>query len=234
MFTETVTLSAAFAAGLLSFFSPCVLPLLPAYFSFISGYSAEELTQNIASKIRSKVFIATTAFVSGFSFVFIFLGASATLIGSFIGAYSDAIRIVGSIIIIIFGIHLTGVVRIRALEFEKRVHLKKKPLHFGGTFIIGMAFGAGWSPCIGPLLGSILIIAADQETLAQGISLLAIYSLGMATPFIILSLFVGSLLGFLRKATRTIKYVNIFAGVLLIGMGVLLATNKLYLLYTPG
>jgi cytochrome c-type biogenesis protein len=233
MLNETVSYPAALMAGLLSFFSPCVLPLLPAYFSFISGYSAEELTKSLAAKIRVKVFIATIVFVSGFSFVFIFLGASATYIGGFIGRYNDAIRIAGGIVIIIFGIHLMGVIRIQALEFEKRIHLNKKPLHFGGTFIVGMAFGAGWSPCIGPLLGSILIIAGNQETIMQGVILLIIYSIGMAAPFVLLSLFVGYLLIFIKKATRTTKYINAFAGIILICMGILLLTNKLYLLYTP-
>lgn len=173
------------------------------------------------------------AFVSGFSFVFIFLGASATYIGSFIGRYSDMIRVAGGIVIIILGIHLIGVIRIRVLEFEKRIHLKKKPLHFGGAVIIGMAFGAGWSPCIGPLLGSILIIAGNQETVWQGVGLLAVYSLGMAAPFVIMSIFIGLLFAFIKKAAKAIRYINALAGTLLIFMGILLLTNKLYLLYTP-
>jgi len=233
MFTETVSYSSAILAGLLSFFSPCVLPLIPAYFSFISGYSLEELTESHSAEIRRKVFLSTVSYVSGFSLVFILMGASATYLGRFILEYSDLTRIVGAIIIILLGIHLTGVIRIRGLDFEKRVHLKKRPLYFGGTFMVGMAFGAGWSPCIGPLLGSILIVAANQETVWQGIRLLAVYSAGLAFPFIVISVFIGFLLAFIKRASKAIRYVNAGAGILLILVGILLLTNRLFLLNVP-
>jgi cytochrome c-type biogenesis protein len=228
MISEAVSFPAAFLAGLLSFFSPCVLPLIPAYFTFITGYSLEELTEgNI--EIRRKVILSTVSYVSGFSLVFILMGASASYLGGFIYKHKDLIRIVGGILIIILGVHLTGILRIRGLEFEKRIHVKKKPLHFRGTFVIGMAFGAGWSPCIGPLLGSILIVAGSQETVSQGMVLLAIYSAGLAIPFIIISVFINFILVFMNRATRALKYVNAAAGVLLILVGLILVTNKLYL-----
>jgi cytochrome c-type biogenesis protein len=228
MLTEAVSFPAAFLAGLLSFFSPCVLPLIPAYFTFITGYSLEELTEgNI--EIRKKVILSTISFVLGFSVVFILMGGSASYLGGLIYKYKNLIRIIGGVLIIILGIHLTGVFRIRSLEFEKRIQIQKKPLHFLGTFIIGMAFGAGWSPCIGPLLGSILIVAGSQETIGQGMVLLGVYSAGLALPFVIISVFINFLLVFMKRASRVLKYVNVVAGILLILVGLVLVTNKLYI-----
>ena len=228
MFTQTVSFPAAFVAGLLSFFSPCVLPLIPAYFTFITGFSIEELTEEYNSEIRKKVCLSTFLFVLGFSLVFILMGASASYLGGLMYTYKKLIRIIGGILIIILGIHLTGLIRIPGLDFEKRINLEKKPLHFFGTLIIGMAFGAGWSPCIGPLLGSILIIAGSQETVWQGVLLLGIYSAGLATPFIIISIFINFLLVFIKKASKFLKYVNVMAGVVLIAVGLILVSNKLY------
>ena len=228
MFTQTVSFPAAFVAGLLSFFSPCVLPLIPAYFTFITGFSIEELTEKYNSEIRKKVFLSTFLFVLGFSLVFILMGASASYLGGLMFTYKKLIRIIGGILIIILGIHLTGLIRVPGLDFEKRITLEKKPLHFFGTLIIGMAFGAGWSPCIGPLLGSILIIAGNQETVWQGVILLGIYSSGLAIPFIIISIFINFLLTFIKKASKVLKYVNVVAGVVLIVVGLILVSNKLY------
>jgi cytochrome c-type biogenesis protein len=230
MFTEAISYPAAFTAGLLSFLSPCVLPLVPAYFTFITGYSLEELTESRNAEIRKKVFLSTILFVSGFSLVFILMGASASYLGSLIYNYRELIRIIGGVFIIILGVHLTGIIRIRGLDFEKRINVGKKPLHFFGIFIVGMAFGAGWSPCIGPLLGSIIIIAGSQETVWQGIILLAIYSAGLAIPFIIMSVFINFLLIFIKKASRVLRYINTVAGILLIIVGLILVTNKLYVL----
>ena len=230
MFTEAISYPAAFTAGLLSFLSPCVLPLIPAYFTFITGFSLEELTESRDSEIRKKVFLSTILFVSGFSLVFILMGASASYLGGLIYNYRELIRIIGGIFIIILGVHLTGIIRIRGLDFEKRINMEKKPLHFFGTFVVGMAFGAGWSPCIGPLLGSIIIIAGSQETVWQGIILLAIYSSGLAIPFIIMSVFINFLLIFIKKASRVLQYINTAAGILLIIVGLILVTNKLYVL----
>jgi cytochrome c-type biogenesis protein len=226
MFTQTVTYSAAFLAGLLSFLSPCVLPLIPAYFSFITGFSLDELIKADRSEIRAKVFLSTMAFVLGFSLIFILMGASATLLGGVVSAYNTEIRIIGGIIIILLGVHLTGWVRIRKLEFEKRFHFKKKPIHLFGTFIVGMAFAAGWSPCIGPLLGAILVLASSEETVWQGIWLLAVYSAGLAIPFVLISIFIHFLLAFLKRASRVIRYVNGVAGGLLIIVGILMLTGN--------
>ncbi len=226
MFTETVSYSAAFFFGLLSFLSPCVLPLIPAYFSFITGLSLDELLSGNVSGIRGKVFFSTLSFVCGFSLLFIILGASATYLGNIIAQYKEYIRIIGGVIIIILGIHLMGVLRIRRLDAEKRIHLERKPLHFLGAFVVGMAFGAGWSPCIGPLLGSILVIASSKETIQQGILLLGIYAAGLALPFILISLFINFMLEFLHRASRFLKYANRASGALLIIVGILLITNS--------
>jgi len=230
MFTEAVSFPAAFTAGILSFLSPCVLPLIPAYFTFITGFSLEELTENRNPEIRKKVFLSTVLFVSGFSLIFILMGASASYLGSLMFNYRELIRIIGGILIILMGVHLTGIIRIPGLDVEKRINIEKKPLHFLGIVIIGMAFGAGWTPCIGPLLGSILIIAGSQETVWQGIVLLATYSAGLAIPFIILSVFIHLLLIVIKKASRVLQYVNAAAGILLIIVGLILVTNKLYVL----
>lgn len=232
MFTQTVTYSAAFIAGLLSFLSPCVLPLIPAYFSFITGFSLDELLDGTHKNIRKKVFLSTLSFVCGFSLVFIILGASASLLGSLIETYKNYIRIIGGIIIILFGIHLTGWIQIRGLNIDRRIHFQHKPFHIMGTFIIGMAFGAGWSPCIGPLLGSILVIASSKDTIWQGIQLLGFYSAGMAIPFILISIFINFLLEFLHRATRLIKYINRIAGILLIIIGIFLLTDSFALIYS--
>jgi cytochrome c-type biogenesis protein len=230
MFTEDITYPAAFLFGLSSFFSGCILPLIPAYFTFITGYSLEQLSENVTSALRIRVIRSTVAFVGGFSLVFILMGASASLLGELAGKYKDVIRIVGGAFIIIFGFHITGVFRIRFLDFEKRVHFQKKPLHIFGTVLVGMAFAAGWSPCVGPQLGSILFLAANQQTVLHGTSLLAVYSIGLAIPFLIISIFINFLIIFIRRVNKYIPYINATAGILLIGMGLLLVTDKLYLL----
>ena len=229
MLTESVSYPAALLAGLLSFLSPCVLPLIPAYFTFITGFSLDELLASRGVFVRRRIFFSTLAFVVGFSAVFILMGASASYIGSFVFRYRDIIRVAGGILILILGIHLTGLVRFSFLEHEKRLHFGKKPFHFFGTFVIGMAFGAGWSPCIGPLLGSILVVAGSQQTVVQGMVLLSIYSLGLALPFVVLSVCIHFMLAFLRRATRIMRFLNPAAGALLILIGLLLLTNRLTL-----
>lgn len=228
MFAETVSYHIAFLAGLLSFFSPCILPLIPAYFTLITGFSLEDLTKGGNNKVRKKVFFSTISFVSGFSLIFILLGSSATYLGGFISKYTNIIRITGGVVIIILGVHLSGLVRITWLDFEKRVQITKKPIHLFGTFIIGMAFGSGWTPCIGPLLGSILILAGNQETVSQGIILLSFYASGMAIPFIIISVLINYLMVFIKKASKILKYVNAVSGILLIIVGFFLVSSSFF------
>lgn len=234
MFFEPVTYSAAFTAGLLSFFSPCILPLIPAYFSFITGFSVEELEVRTDATLRKKVLFSTAAYVLGFSLVFIFLGASASYAGGLMVRFQGAIRIIGGILVIIFGLHISGIVRLAFLDVEKRMHLNKKPLHFVGIMAVGMAFGAGWTPCIGPLLGSILIVAGSSQSVQEGMVLLGVYSAGLAIPFLILSVFINFILTFAKKAAKALKYINAAAGIFLIILGFLLLTNKLTWLVITG
>jgi cytochrome c-type biogenesis protein len=229
VFTENITYSAAIIAGLLSFFSPCILPLIPAYFSFITGLTLDELTEN-KKEVRQKVILSTLFYVAGFSFIFILFGASASFLGGVASQYSWVVRYLGGGIILVFGLHLLGIINIKGFNFEKKIHVKKKPLHLMGVFVIGMAFGAGWSPCIGPMLGTILIVAGNQDTVLKGISLLAVYSAGLAIPFIIMSFFINSILGIMKRATKFIGALNKASGILLIIIGLLLIFDKFRLL----
>ena len=227
MFAESVSIPAAFAAGLLSFFAPCVLPLIPAYFTFISGFSLEELTQNPSANVRRRLFVSTLAYVLGFSMVFVLLGATASALGGLVFQYSDWIRIIGGIFIVIFGLHLTGILKFNFLNVDRHIHVRQRPWHLLGTFMVGMAFGAGWSPCVGPLLGSILILASSQESVLRGVGLLAVFSAGLALPFVMLSIFINYLLGFLNRFRRVIKYANMTAGLLMLIIGIALITNQI-------
>ncbi|MBU8849001.1 MAG: cytochrome c biogenesis protein CcdA [Desulfobacterales bacterium] len=229
MFAETITYPAALFAGLLSFFSPCILPLIPAYFSFITGLSLDELTED-KKETRQKVILSTLFYVAGFSFIFILFGASASFLGGFASQYSWVIRYMGGGIILVFGLHLLGIINIKGFNFEKRIHIKKKPLHLMGTFVIGMAFGAGWSPCIGPMLGSILIVAGNQDSVLEGVALLGVYSAGLAVPFLIMSFFINSILEIMKRATKFIGVFNKVSGILLIVLGLLLIFDKFRLL----
>ncbi len=225
MFTGNITYSAALIAGLLSFFSPCILPLIPAYFSFITGLTLDELIED-KKKVRQKVVLSTLFYVAGFSFIFILFGASASFLGGFATQYSWVIRYLGGGIILVFGFHLLGIINIKEFNFEKRIHVKKKPPHLMGTFVIGMAFGAGWSPCIGPMLGSILIVAGNQDTVLKGVALLTVYSTGLAVPFLIMSFFINSIIGIMKSATKFIGILNKVSGILLIIIGLLLIFDK--------
>lgn len=227
----TVSWSAAFVAGLLSFLSPCVLPLVPAYFTFITGLSIEELDAGGAA-VRRRVILSTLAYVLGFSVVFVLLGAAASSLGGLLNSAKDWLRIGGGILVILFGLHFLGLLKIPGLEFEKRVEVREKPLHLAGVFVVGMAFGAGWSPCIGPMLGSILVLAGNQETITRGMGLLAVYSFGLALPFLVISVFIHTMLTFLKRAKRVLPYINKAAGALLVLLGGLLLSGHLNALAT--
>ena len=224
------TFSAALIAGILSFFSPCVIPLIPSYFCFITGLSLDELTSASKPAIRRKIITSTVAFILGFSVVFVVLGASASFLGAMLDAHKALISLIGGHLIILFGLHLTGIIRIPLFEYEKRLHINQKPLHFLGSFFVGMAFGAGWTPCIGPILGSVLVLAQQKETVLQAVGLLCVYSLGMALPFLILSVAINFMLKFIQKTKKLMRYINPIAGTLLVIIGLLLVTDKLKLL----
>ena len=182
--------------------------------------------------LRRKVIVATMAFGLGFSLIFILLGASASFLGGLATRYYQFIRIGGGLLIIVFGLHLTGLLRLPFLEVEKRVQVREKPTHVVGTVLVGMAFGAGWSPCIGPMLGSILILAGSEESVLEGIVLLTVYSAGLWIPFLVMSVFINMMLVFLQKARRVMQFVNIAAGTLLIGLGFALVFDRFGMLWS--
>jgi len=204
-------------------FSPCILPLIPAYLAFITGISIDELKDS-QEKIRNlkRILYETLLFILGFSFVFVILGASATYLGSLISSYQKILRIVGGIIVIIFGLYLTGLLKIKPLQYEKRIHLKAKPTNLFGSFLIGSVFALGWSPCVGPILASILAYAATQETLSQGILLLGLYSLGLGVPFLLTALAINTFLNFFQRIRKYLRKISIASGLLLIAIGFLI------------
>jgi cytochrome c-type biogenesis protein len=223
------TLIAAFVAGLLSFLSPCVLPLVPGYVSLISGTSAENL-QSSDQRLLRTVMLHSITFVLGFSVVFIALGAAATSIGQFAAEYHRWLSRIAGIVVIVFGLHLTGLLKIKALYADRRMHNLKGSSSVMGTFLVGFAFAFGWTPCIGPILAGILALAEIQDTVMQGILLLAVYSLGLAVPFLLTSLGVDRFLAFYGRFRRHLHTVEVVSGVLLIAIGVLIFLNNLKLL----
>ncbi len=220
---------AAFVAGLLSFLSPCVLPLVPGYVSLISGASVEDL-QSDDRRMLATVMLHSLTFILGFSVVFIALGAVATSIGQLANEYHNLLAKAAGIIVIIFGLHLTGIFKINALYADKRLHDVKGGSSALGSFVVGFAFAFGWTPCIGPILATILVFAGAQQTVLKGVLLLAIYSLGLAVPFLLTSLGVDRFLGFYSKFRRHLHTVEVISGVLLIAVGVLIFMNNLKLL----
>lgn len=209
---------AAFIAGLVSFLSPCVLPLVPGYVSLISGASVEQL-QSGDRKLMKTVMLHSIMFILGFTVVFVTLGAAASGLGQLAQTYKKYLTWISGIIIIIFGIHLTGLIKIKALYADKRLHSiqgGKSPI---GAFLVGFAFAFGWTPCIGPILGGILGLAANSGTLGKGVFLLWIYSLGLAVPFLLTSFGVDRFLTFYSRFRRHLNTVEILSGVLLIAIG---------------
>ena len=224
----SVSYISALLAGGLSFISPCVLPLIPGYISFISGVSLEELTdREKASKHLGRVAINTIFFVIGFSLIFIALGASASFIGSWLFQNLSLFNKVAGVLIFLFGLHVSGLIRIKALNYEKRFHTGNKKFGFIGSILIGMAFAFGWTPCIGPILGSILTLAANQDTVGHGIALLAFYSAGLGIPFILTAVLFNFLIDFFGFIKRHFRAVEIISGGLLMLIGILVFFNLL-------
>jgi cytochrome c-type biogenesis protein len=229
---EGVSLAAAFLGGVLSFISPCVLPLVPGYLSFISGVSLEEWrgVGDRPTAGRLRVFAASIAFVLGFSVVFIALGASASVIGQWVGENLRVLGKIGGVIIILFGLHTMGLLKIKWLYQEKRVQTQSRPAGPVGAFLVGLAFAFGWTPCIGPILAAILAIAGTQDTVGQGVLLLAVYSLGLGIPFLLTSLAVNRFFSAFAKIRRHYKAIELTAGALMVVVGVLIFTDQLTLI----
>jgi len=220
----------AFLGGVLSFLSPCVLPLIPSYVSFITGMSFDDFQTGDKKRIRKITLVNSSAFVLGFSTVFILLGISSSVVGKFMAVYYDQIRIIGGVIIILLGLYVMGILKLNFLSYEKRVHLHAKPKGHFGSYIVGLTFGAGWTPCIGPILGSILLIASTSGSAMQGFWLLLVYSLGLAAPFMITALAINSFLSHFSAIQKYMKLIMILSGLLLIAFGVIMLTDNLPLL----
>jgi cytochrome c-type biogenesis protein len=216
---------AAFLAGIASFLSPCVLPLVPGYISLISGASVEEL-QSADSRLTRTVLLHSIMFILGFSLVFVSLGAVATTLGQLAHQYKKYLNWVAGILVIVFGLHLTGILKIKALYADKRIHSTqggKSPI---GAFLVGFAFAFGWTPCIGPVLAGILALAGNSDSVTKGVLLLWIYSLGLAVPFLLTSLLLDRFLAFYSRFRRHLGVVEVFSGVLLIAIGGLILAGR--------
>jgi cytochrome c-type biogenesis protein len=238
---ESVSLLAAFIAGLLSFISPCVLPLIPGYLSFISGVSLDEMRGGaaavtagggtvaavaVAPAVQRRVIITSLAFILGFSFVFVALGASATYFGSFLMERLTLLGKIAGVVIIIFGLHTMGVLRIGWLYKEKRFNSSARPTTLFGAMLVGIAFAFGWTPCIGPILAAILTVAAGEDTVGEGIRLLAVYSAGLAIPFLMTAMAINSFFTAFAKIRRHYHAIEIASGLLMIAIGILIFTNR--------
>jgi cytochrome c-type biogenesis protein len=220
---------AAFLAGLVSFLSPCVLPLVPGYVSLISGAGVEELkTQE--SQLFRRVMINSIGFILGFSIVFVTLGAISTEVGQLLARYKSLLSEIAGVVIILFGLHLTGIFKIKALYMDARLHSVKGSSTPWGAFVIGFAFAFGWTPCVGPILAVILGFAAAQDSVFKGIVLLAVYSLGLAVPFLLTSLGIGRFLKFYSRFRAHMHALEIGSGVLLIFLGILLVMGRFTLI----
>jgi cytochrome c-type biogenesis protein len=217
----------ALSAGVLSFLSPCVLPLVPSYLTFVTGMSLEDLQEGVD---RRATLIHATLFVVGFSTIFILLGASASFLGQFFKHYETLIARLGGVVIILLGLHMMGVFRLLPLMQEKRLHLRDKPAGYLGTLGVGMAFGAGWTPCIGPVLGGILTYGFSRDTLWAGVGLLTVYSIGLAIPFLVAALALDWFLQAFKRFRRFMPLVEKASGGLLVFLGVLLLTGSFTIL----
>ncbi len=221
---QTVSYTLAFSAGLLSFVSPCILPLIPSYLSYLTGLSGKELRED-ATRSRMLVMKHALLFILGFSTIFILMGASATLLGRFFLANMKITRQIGGGLIVFFGLYMTGVIKLNFLMREARFHFMERPAGDIGSFLIGMAFGAGWTPCVGPILGTILLYASVSQSVIIGISLLSVYSLGLAVPFFLTAMGTGFFLTYFKG--RSLRSVNVGSGIFLVVVGTLIFTNSL-------
>jgi len=238
---ENVSLFGAFIAGVLSFISPCVLPLIPGYLSFISGVSLEEMRgmapattgagsraagAGVSAAAKRQVIITSLFFILGFSLVFVSLGASATVLGQYLMERLTIFGKIAGVLLILFGLHTIGVFKIPFLLNEARVQTSTKPAGMLGAVIVGISFAFGWTPCIGPILSAILLVAAQQESVNQGILLLSIYSMGLAIPFLLTALAINQFFVAFSKIRRHYRAIEIVSGLLMIVIGILIFTNR--------
>lgn len=220
--------SAAFLAGLLSFVSPCVLPIVPPYLAYLAGVSFSDLQdEDIESGRARHIILSAIAFVAGFTTVFVALGATASIVGQTIAQYFNVLSIIAGVIILIMGLHFLGVFRIAFLYREARVDVRNKPAGFVGAYVMGLAFAFGWTPCVGPVLAAILFIAGAEDTALRGAGLLAVYSLGIGLPFILAAVFASRFIGWANRFKRHMATVEKAMGLLLVVTGILFMTGQM-------
>jgi cytochrome c-type biogenesis protein len=224
-----VSLVAAFGAGFLSFISPCVLPLIPGYISYVSGMSLEDM-RTADARARRRLIVATLFFILGFSIIFMALGASASAIGALLLTHLRTVQKIAGVVIIILGLHLAGIFRLRFLDRDTRVQTSRKPATPLGAMVVGMAFGFGWTPCIGPILGGILAVAGSKSSVGEGVLLLGVYSAGLGVPFLLTSLAVDKFFAASARVRRYYRAIEITAGLLLVLLGVLMFTGRFTLI----
>lgn len=222
----SVSYGLAFLAGLASFLSPCVLPLVPSYVTFVTGMTLDELAANGRHAARARAALHASVFVLGFGLVFVALGATATALGSTLRRSLPLLQQVGGVVIAAFGLYLIGVLRLSALMRERRVHLARKPAGLAGSLVAGLAFGAGWTPCVGPVLASILLYAGMDGTMRSGVLLLVAYTLGLGLPFFVAAVGLNWYLVGARWLHRWIRPIEVASGALLVAVGVLLFTGR--------
>jgi cytochrome c-type biogenesis protein len=234
MIPDQISIFAAFFAGLLSFLSPCVLPLVPAYISFMSGVSIDDLRQAERREVLQKTVITSLAFILGFSVIFVLLGATATAFGKFLLSKFYLISKISGIIVIILGLHFLGLFEkyLQFLNYEKRFHVRKIQVGILGSFVVGLAFAFGWTPCVGPILGPILFLAGGQDSVGQGILLLSVYSLGLGVPFLLTAIATHTFLNMFNKLKRHFQVLQVISGVFLIIIGIMIFTGKFSVLAT--
>lgn len=228
MANESISYIVAFTAGVLTYLSPCLLPMIPAFIAYITGVSFDDFKD--ASKgreIRRKTVIHALLFILGFSLIFVLLGLTATIVGKSLFRYQGVIRIAGGILIMLFGLQLAGILKLDFLIKERKINIAARSASYLGSFLIGVTFAAAWTPCAGPILGSILVLAGSKANTATGAKLLVTYSAGIAVPFFVTALLVNSFLEHLNKLKKILNSINIIGGVFLIIVGFLMATNYL-------
>lgn len=235
-FARSVDIWTAFGAGFLTFISPCILPIIPSFMVFISGTSAgamadenQDQESSLAErKKRQRQIIASSLwFILGFSLVFILMGATATSLGQVLKSHQELLRKLGGVVIIVLGLHMMGLIQIKALLYEKRMHFKARPPGYLGAFLIGISFALGWTPCIGPILGAILVVASNKTQVMEGVQLLAVFSLGLGIPFFITAVLMDKLFVHFRKIQKHMQKISIASGVFLILVGIMIFTNVL-------
>lgn len=222
-----MSLFIAFTAGVFSFLSPCVLTLFPSYLSYITGITLKDFENSKnQNRVRKLTIIHSVLFILGFSVLFILMGSAINILGHALFKYKEIIRIIGGALIIFFGLFILGVFNIGFLNMEAKFNLKYKPKGYFGSFLMGIIFASGWTPCVGPILGSILILAGTKETIFKGMGLLTAYSLGMGIPFFVSSLLITSFLSHYKQMSKYVRVINIICGIFLVVVGLLLLVNR--------